>query len=407
MENDKSDKTIFKCSFCGSDKNQNIVGRGDTYICHDCFLQVKQLFECFDQPEFDEYEEIYSTCPSSKNIYEIFSKAVIGQYKAKRRLAVAVHNHLLRLTEQTETIKKSNVLMLGPSGCGKTLLAKTLANALKVPFVIADATSYTESGYTGDDVEKILTRLLMNAGGNIRAAEHGIVYIDEIDKIARKQGSMNARDPAGEGVQQALLKMIEGCTMTVPLSLGHRQMGMQYIQFNTDNVLFICGGAFEGLHDNERYDNRPIGFVETDLMEETEEVEPIYEDLIEFGILPELLGRLPVVVELDELSKKELVQIMTEPEDSLVEEYTELLKADGVDIVFRDDALSEIADEALRRGVGARGLRSIMEEILLDIMFNSYEYRGVVIITRDYILERLCEEREPYKEPDLETLCFV
>lgn len=307
-----------------------------------------------------------------KDITKELDKHVIGQDRAKKVLAVAAYNHYKRLKDKTGRIKKSNILMLGPTGSGKTLLAQELSKILGVPFAIADATSLTEAGYVGDDVENILVRLLNAAGGDIKNAERGIVFIDEIDKIARKGENRSiTRDVSGEGVQHALLKIIEGAEVSIPVSGGHKHPTGHNITIDTRNILFICGGAFEGLNHqiNKKY---PLGFGEIvdNIKEDTEDNMITPERLTRYGITPELIGRLPVVVELKELTKDELKRILVEPENAITKEYTALMDADGIKLEFNEDALEEIVDIAIRRKSGARGLRSIMEDIMLDIMYD-------------------------------------
>ena len=308
-----------------------------------------------------------------KEINEVLDQHVIGQDKAKKILSVAVYNHAKRLKDTTGRIKKSNILMVGPSGCGKTLLAQTLANVLDVPFAIADATSLTEAGYVGDDVENILVRLLHAADGDVKKAERGIIYIDEIDKIARKgEGRSITRDVSGEGVQHALLKIIEGAEVSVPAAGGRKHPRGQNVMMNTKDILFICGGAFEGLIEKAE-EKKSIGFgVASVPKKKTETLVDVTPDkLVRYGMTPELMGRIPVIVSLNDLKEEDLVRILTEPEYSLVKEYQELLAADGVELIFENEALNEIASIALERNTGARGLRSIMEELMLEVMYEA------------------------------------
>ncbi len=318
-------------------------------------------------------EIIESEKPVPINIRRFLDKEVIGQDKAKKVLSVAMYNHYKRLTSGSSVIKKSNVLMLGPSGTGKTLLAQNISKLLNVPFAMADATSLTQAGYVGDDVESILTRLLVAADGNIERAEMGIVFIDEIDKITRKSENPSiTRDVSGEGVQQALLKIIEGALVSVPAGGGRKHPMEDNPMIDTSNILFICGGAFEGLETTTKERKMSIGFGTEQAQEEcNEEVskEVTQDDLIRYGMMPELLGRLPVIVSLEELTQKDLVRILTEPESALTKEYKELFAMEGIELVFEQDALEEIARLAVERHVGARGLRSIMENLMIDLMY--------------------------------------
>lgn len=307
-------------------------------------------------------------------ITEVLNKHVIGQDKAKKTLAVAIYNHAKRLHDKSGRIKKSNIMMIGPSGSGKTLLAQTLAGVLDVPFAIADATSLTEAGYVGDDVENILVRLIAAADGDVEKAERGIIFIDEIDKIARKGENRSiTRDVSGEGVQHALLKIIEGSEVSVPVSGGRKHPHGNNVMMDTSNILFICGGAFEGLADSLEEKKKTIGFgftSEAEVETEKTEVKDISPDmLVKYGMTPELMGRLPVIVKLDDLKESDLVRILTEPEFALTKEYQQLLAEDGVELEFKEEALQEIAKVALERHTGARGLRSIMEDMMLDIMY--------------------------------------
>lgn len=342
-------------------------------------MQIEPSWIDEDLPfTFDEEEIRDSSFEPQKKltpieITGILNQHVIGQDKAKKTLAVAIYNHTKRLLDKTGRIKKSNIMMVGPSGSGKTLLAQTLAKVLDVPFAIADATSLTEAGYVGDDVENILVRLIDAANGDIEKAERGIIYIDEIDKISRKgEGRSISRDVSGEGVQHALLKIIEGAEVSVPLQGGRKNPMGNNAMINTNNILFICGGAFEGLLEpQEKQEKIGFGFATEgkEASQKTEKTEISPEMLVRYGMTPELMGRLPIIVQLDDLKESDLVRILTEPEYALTKEYQQLLAEDGVDLKFQEEALQEIAKTALERRTGARGLRSIMEDMMLDIMY--------------------------------------
>jgi ATP-dependent Clp protease ATP-binding subunit ClpX len=331
-----------------------------------------------------------------KDIMAFLNKHIIGQDKAKKTLAVAIYNHAKRLKDKTGLIRKSNILMVGPSGTGKTLLAQTLAKVLDVPFAIADATSLTEAGYVGDDVENVLVRLIQAADGDIKKAERGIVYIDEIDKIARKSENRSiTRDVSGEGVQHALLKIIEGAEVSVPTDGRRKHPHGDNVMINTKNILFICGGAFEGLATKEEKKCNHIGFGASEEaaneITEPSSDELTADQLVKYGMTPELMGRLPVIVQLEGLKEEDLVRILTEPQGALTKEYEALLEADGVKLVFEQDALLEIAKTALDRHTGARGLRSIMEELMLDIMYDlpdENEESRTCIITKETVLTK-------------------
>lgn len=322
-------------------------------------------------------------------IHSQLDKYIIGQEQAKKILSVAIYNHNKRLNDKTGLIKKSNILLVGPSGSGKTLLAKTLANMLDVPFAIADATSLTEAGYVGDDVEICIQKLINAADGNIELAQKGIIYIDEIDKIARKGENRSiSRDVSGEGVQAALLKTLEGCLLSVPVKDRRKHPQGQNVDFDTSNVLFICGGAFEGICNSTK--SNPMGFLSTDSQKREETKEPAIspELLIKFGMMPEFIGRLPVLCKLDELMEDDLVRILTEPEDAITKEYQLLFKKDGITLTFEPEALEEIAKIAIMQKTGARGLRTILEDIMLDVMYNLPDKKDKIskcIITSDSI----------------------
>ncbi len=410
-KNNNNDKNV-KCSFCGKTQEnvKKIVAGPGVYICDECIGICKNIVE--EDDSFDEDDIKYTLgedeeLPNPAQIKKILDEYVIGQEEAKKTLSVAVYNHYKRINNEEEAndveIQKSNVLLLGPTGCGKTLLAQTLAKILKVPFSIADATTLTEAGYVGEDVENILLKLIQSADYDIEAAERGIIYIDEIDKITRKSENPSiTRDVSGEGVQQALLKIIEGTTASVPPQGGRKHPHQELLQINTANILFICGGAFEGLDNiiNERIGKKAIGF--SAKIESKKEIDKykIYEellpqDLLKFGLIPEFVGRLPIVTTLRELDKNALVKILTEPKNALMKQYKKLLEFDGVELEFTEDALLAIVEKAIERNTGARGLRSIIEEIMRDIMFDIPSNPKIekCIITRETVVEG--------KEPDL------
>ena len=374
----KKTEDIVRCSFCNKTQSQvrkMIAGPSGTYICDDCVAICTEIIE--EELDFNDraaLDDINLLTPEEMKAF--LDEYVIGQDEAKKVLSVAVYNHYKRILAEQDLgveLQKSNILMLGPTGCGKTLLAQTLAKVLNVPFAIADATALTEAGYVGEDVENILLKVIQAADGDIERAEHGIIYIDEIDKITRKSENPSiTRDVSGEGVQQALLKIIEGTVASVPPQGGPQEL----IQIDTTNILFICGGAFEGIDKiiETRIDRKSIGFNaeiaskhEYDMDVLLQEALP--QDLVKFGLIPELVGRLPVTVSLDLLDKDALIRILTEPKSAIVKQYQKLLELDGVKLEFDKDALLEIAETTLKRKTGARGLRAIMENIMMDTMF--------------------------------------
>ena len=377
----------IRCSFCNKSQAQVkklIAGPNDTYICDECVEVCSEIIE-----EEMAYDENDSWTPFSdinllkpEEIKEFLDDYVIGQDEAKKVLSVAVYNHYKRIMAQRDLgveLNKSNILMLGPTGCGKTLLAQSLAKILNVPFAIADATALTEAGYVGEDVENILLKLIQAADYDIERAEYGIIYLDEIDKITRKSENPSiTRDVSGEGVQQALLKIVEGTVANVPPQGGRKHPHQELIQIDTTNILFICGGAFEGIDKiiEKRIDQKSIGF-NAEIAEKHEDdvdkllAQVLPQDLVKFGLIPELVGRVPVTVSLEMLDHDALIRILTEPKNAIVKQYQKLLELDGVKLVFDDSALNEIADITLKRKTGARGLRAIMENTMMDIMYRA------------------------------------